>query len=44
MATAIIGGMHRGAVWNYNGQDRMLNVKVNSILNSANADIVKGDS
>ncbi|WP_030942496.1 hypothetical protein [Streptomyces sp. NRRL S-646] len=41
---AIIGGMHRGAVWNYNGQDRMLNVKVNSILNSANAEIVKGDS
>ncbi|MFF7843182.1 hypothetical protein ACFZC6_30970 [Streptomyces ossamyceticus] len=41
---SVIGGMHRGAVWNYNGQDRMLNVRVNSILNSANADIVKGDS
>ncbi|WEH13055.1 hypothetical protein [Streptomyces sp. VNUA24] len=41
---AIIAGIHHGAAWNYNGADRMINIRAATILRSMNADMVYGDS
>ncbi|NEA99024.1 hypothetical protein [Streptomyces sp. SID13726] len=40
--SATIAGIHHGAVWGYNGANRMVNIRAWSILRAFNADIIIG--